>query len=63
MQENSIEYLSYDESVFGSATTRNGCSFCLGLASLPWSVGFGMANPLPGAAVSVAFLLLSEAIC
>ncbi|MBQ6746383.1 MAG: hypothetical protein IJR07_04990 [Bacteroidaceae bacterium] len=63
MQQNSIEYLSYDESVFGMATTRNGCSFCLGLASLPWSAGFGMAHPLAGVAVSVAFLLLSEAIC
>lgn len=65
MELNTVEILSYDASVFTpeGATTRNGCSFCLTLASLPWTAGFGYVNLAAGAAVTIGFALLSEAIC
>lgn len=61
---NSMEILSYDESVFGQATTRNGCSFCLWLCSIPWAAGATMCGGfVAGIAVELGYQLLSEAIC
>ena len=65
MKQNSIEFLSYDESVFGQATTRwNSCSFCLYLCSIPWAAGASMCGgPLAGFAVGFCYHMLSQAIC
>ncbi|MBQ8484841.1 MAG: hypothetical protein IJ534_01700 [Bacteroidaceae bacterium] len=67
MIQNTIEFLSYDKSVFGQAVTRispsKGCSFCLDLCSIPWSLGFGYAHPLASVGVTVAFAVLSLCIC
>lgn len=63
-KQNSMEILSYDESVFGQATTRNGCSFCLWLCSIPWAAGATMCGGfVAGLIVELGYQLLSEAIC
>lgn len=40
-----------------------GCSASLMAASLPWTIGFGMINPLAGAAAGIIFWGLSQAMC
>jgi hypothetical protein len=63
-----FKVLSYNEDFFGNPETRArqhsvGCSASLMAASLPWSIGFGMINPLAGAVVSVVFWGMSELMC
>ncbi len=62
-ERRNLEVLSYDQSVFSSTQTRNGCSVCIGLAGIPWSTGFGMVNPVAGIACSICFMIMSEALC
>lgn len=62
-ERRNLEVLSYDQSVFSSTQTRNGCSVCIGLAGIPWSTGFGMVNPVAGIARSICFMIMSEALC
>ena len=62
-ERRNLEVLTYDQSVFSSTQTRNGCSVCIGLAGIPWSTGFGMVNPVAGIACSICFMIMSEALC
>ena len=62
IENRNLKILSYDQSVFSSVQTRNGCSICIGIAGIPWSTGLGMVNPLAGIACSFCFMVMSEAL-
>lgn len=65
---NTLSVLNFNEDVFGSKSgTRRthsvGCSAAMFAAGAPWSVGFGMVNPLAGLAAAAVFWALSEVMC
>lgn len=41
----------------------NGCNIAIYSASISWSVGFGMVNPLAGVLVGACFWALENLIC
>ena len=62
--------LSNDTAIFAdmsdcrsSTMVRGGCGVMIFTASLPWTIGFGMVNPIAGGVVAIFFYILENWIC
>lgn len=44
-------------------TRINGCNAAIYAAGVPWTIGFGMINPLAGVAAATFFWALEHAVC
>lgn len=69
VKDKKASVIEYSEDRYGNldgmATRASdlGCSASLMAASLPWTIGFGMVNPLAGAAAGIIFWGLSQVMC
>lgn len=57
---NDVEAISASSSF---SQTRNGCSLSIGGAGIIWGTAFGALSMGAGAAASLVFLLMAEALC
>ena len=55
--------LSYNDKILTISQTRNGCSLSIGGAGIIWGTAFGALSMGAGAAASLVFLLMAEALC
>jgi len=46
-----------------STMGRGGCGVMIFTASLPWTIGFGMVNPIAGGVVAIFFYILEHWVC
>ena len=54
---------SYNDKILTISQTRNGCSLSIGGAGIIWGTAFGALSMGAGAAASLVFLLMAEALC
>lgn len=54
---------SNDVEALTISQTRNGCSLSIGGAGIIWGTAFGALSMGAGAAASLVFLLMAEALC
>jgi hypothetical protein len=62
-EQSVVNILSYNDKILTTSQTRNGCSLAIGGAGIIWGSAFGVLSLGAGAAASLVFLLLSEALC
>ena len=58
-----VNILSYNDKILTISQTRNGCSLSIGGAGIIWGTAFGALSMGAGAAASLVFLLMAEALC
>lgn len=63
LMESVVNILSYNDKILTISQTRNGCSLSIGGAGIIWGTAFGALSMGAGAAASLVFLLMAEALC
>lgn len=53
----------HNDKILTISQTRNGCSLSIGGAGIIWGTAFGALSMGAGAAASLVFLLMAEALC
>lgn len=62
-EQSVVNILSYNDKILTISQTRNGCSLSIGGAGIIWGTAFGALSMGAGAAASLVFLLMAEALC